>query len=205
SAKTSTSMVKLLGAFNDEPGKGSGGIWQTGGGLSADLTGNVYAATADNPFVAGTNFGQSILKLTLHKGLQLADWVTPHNWAALRKDDQDLTISPLILPTQSGAHPNLAIGVGKEGTIYVLDRTKMGHLCTTCTHGDTQIVQELPGALGHTRGMILSFAYWNGTVYTSHPGWPIKAWTLSGGLLPSTPTTESNVSCFCHSGVVSAN
>jgi len=205
SAKTSTSMVKLLGAFNDEPGKGSGGIWQTGGGLSADLTGNVYAATADGPFVAGTNFGQSILKLTLHKGLQLADWFTPHNWAALRKGDLDLTISPLILPTQSGAHPNLAIGVGKEGTIYVLDRTKMGHLCTTCTHGDTQIVQELPGALGHARGMILSFAYWNGTVYTSHPGWPIKAWTLSGGLLPSTPTTESNVSCFCHSGVVSAN
>ena len=41
SVKTSTSMVKLLGAFNDEPGKGSGGVRQTGGGLSADAIGKV--------------------------------------------------------------------------------------------------------------------------------------------------------------------
>lgn len=206
SAATSNSVPKLRGAFDNEPGRGAGGIWQTGGGLSADSAGNVYTETADGPFIAGTNFGQSVLKLTLTSGgLKLADWFTPFDWSNLWKHDGDLTISPLILPIQSGTHPYLAIAAGKAGTIYVLDRTKMGQVCTTCTQGDTQIVQELRGALGSAGGIIQSFAYWNETIYTPHPGFSIKAWTLSGGLLPSTPTAESNVSYYCHSGVVSAN
>jgi len=206
SAATSTSIPKLRGAFNDEPGKCCAAIWQTGGGISADSAGNVYAATGDGIFSPGTNFGESVLKLKLtSSGLKLADWFTPYNWYDLWKHDEDLTTSPLILPTQSGAHPNLAIACGKAGTIYVLDRTNMGHICSTCTTTDTQIVQEIPGAAYGTQ----SFTFWNETLYTYGIGGtgylPIKAWTIRRGLLSSTPTAESNVPGAWHSGVVSSN
>jgi hypothetical protein len=205
SAATSTSIPKFRGAFNDEPGTCCAAIWQTGGGLSADTDGYVYAATGDGPVPsAGTNFGASVIKLRLtSSGLKMADWFTPYNWDYLWKHDLDLTTSPLILPTQSGAHPDLTIATGKVGTIYVLDRTNMGHLCTACTTTDTQIVQELPDAVGNGSQ---SFAYWNETVYTFGGSSSIKAWTLRGGLLPSTPTAESNVRFgLWHSGIVSAS
>jgi hypothetical protein len=200
----SNSTPNFRGAFNDEPGRCCAAVWQTGGGLSADSAGNVYAETGDGYVIAGTNFGESILKLTLTSGgLTLADWFTPYNWEYLWKHDMDLTTSPLILPTQTGAHPYLAIGVGKEGTLYVLDRTHMGHLCTTCTNGDTQIVQELPNAIGG--GLNQSLAYWNETVYTFGQSSSIKAWALRGGLLSSTPIAESGVTDAWHSGIISAN
>jgi hypothetical protein len=207
SAATSTSSIpKFRGAFNDEPGKCCAAIWQTGGGVSADSAGYVYAVTGDGSVSPGTNLGESVFKLKLtSSGLSLADWFTPYNWNDLWIHDGDLTTSPLILPTQSGAHPNLAIAGGKAGTIYVLDRTNMGHLCSTCTTSDTQIVQELPAAAYGTQ----SFTYWNETVYTfgqGRPGYlPIKAWTVRQGLLSSTPTAESNVIGAWHSGIISAN
>lgn len=206
SAATSTSIPKFRGAFDDEPGACCAAIWQTGGGLSADSAGFVYAEAGEGTVTAGTRLGASVFKLRLtSSGLQLADWFTPYNWRYIFQHDQDLTTSTLILPDQSGAHPHLAIACGKAGTIYVLDRNNMGHLCTTCTAGDTQIVQELSGALAGVGGIIESFAYWNGTVYTFGPGLPIKAWTISAGLLPSTPTTQSKVKGAWHSGIISAN
>lgn len=130
--------------------------------MAAHIAGYVYAVTGDGTVSPGTNLGESVLKLKLtSSGLTLADWFTPYNWNDLWLQDGDLTTTPLLLPTQSGAHPNLAIAGGKAGTTYVLDRTNMGHLCSTCTTSDTQIVQELPGAAYGTQ----SFAYWNETVY----------------------------------------
>lgn len=204
SAATSTSIPQFRGAFNDEPGRCCAAIWQTGGGLSADAAGNVYAETGDGFASNGTNFGESVLRLSLTpSGLKLDDWFTPYNWSYLWKNDLDLTTSPLILPAQTGPHRYLAIGLGKEGTIYVLDRTNMGHLCTTCTSGDTQIVQELPNVI--SAGLNQSLVYWNGTVYTLGQSTSIKAWTLNEGVLSSTPTAESNVTDAWHSGIISAN
>ncbi len=68
------------GAFDDEPSKSAAAIWQRGGGLSADSEGYIYGATADGPFTAGTNFGQSVFKLSqVGNALQLSDWFTPYN------------------------------------------------------------------------------------------------------------------------------
>ena len=88
-----------------------------------------------------------------------------------------------------------------KGTIYILNRDKMGHFCATCTAMDTQIVQELtafapePGAL----------VYWNDTIYSSGTGLPISAVALTNGRLANTPFAQSKKVDTGHSPVISAN
>jgi hypothetical protein len=143
------------------------------------------------------------LKLTQTKnGLALADWFTPYNWTYLRIHDLDLNDSVLVLPDQAGDHPYLAIAVGKQGTLYVLDRSNMGGFCSTCTKGDTQIVQELPNAVGHETG---SLVYWNSRVYSSGVSTPIEAWSLENDSLSTSPIAQSVAVAGGHSPVLSAN
>ena len=197
------STLALEGAFSTEPGRALASIWQKGGGLSADSAFNVYAETGEGNFTPGTNFGSSILKFRQSGArLELADWFTPYNQAYLSANDLDLNDSVLVLPDQPGPHPHLAIGVGKEGTLYVLDRDDMGQYCSICTAGDTQIVQELPLAVGRHTG---SLVYWNSTVYSTGTGSPIMAWPLTNGMLPTTPAVQTGKQVGAHSPVLTSN
>src|SRR5437868_14780794 len=78
----------------------------------------------------------------------------------------------------------------------------MGHLCSSCTSRDTQIVQELQRAVGLETGSLI---YWNGRVYPSGMGAPIIAWSLSNGLLSNAPVDQSVKVTGGHSPVLSAN
>jgi hypothetical protein len=204
SAVSSASTTpQFRGAFDAEPGRNTAAIWQKGGGPSADGAGNIYVETGEGPLIAGKNFGQSVLKLSqTTSGLALASWFTPYNWSYLYANDDDLNDSILVLPAQSGSHPYLAIAVGKVGTLYLLDRTKLGGLCSTCTTRDAQIVQELPNAVGRETG---SLVYWNGRVFSSGQGTPIMARSLINGMLSATPVAQSVQVQGGHSPVLSAN
>ncbi|MGO8986440.1 MAG: hypothetical protein ACLQFM_16790 [Terriglobales bacterium] len=194
--------LKPAGVFDDEPGESAAAVWMRGGGLSADSAGNVYGATADGPFAAGLNFGQSVFKLKESGNeLQLADWFTPYNELYLDDNDLDMSEPVLVLPQQSGPYPNLVAVVGKEGTIYILDQENLGHFCATCTQGDTQIVQELP-AFAPEGGALV---YWNNAIYTSSTGSPISAVELTNGVLATTPFAQSKKVDSGHSPVISAN
>jgi len=61
------------------------------------------------------------------------DFFTPFNQATLNANDTDLGAGGvLLLPDPSpGAHPHLLVQVGKDGTIYLVDRDngKMGEYC----------------------------------------------------------------------------
>jgi hypothetical protein len=106
-----------------------------------------------------------------------------------------------VLPQQAGKHPDLAVALGKEGTIYVLNRDKMGHFCATCTTKDTQVVQELPGFAPEPGALV----YWNNTIYTSGGQSQIKALSLTNGLLSKTPFAVTKNTTYGHSPVISAN
>lgn len=193
--------LQLEGVFDDEPSSSGAAIWQRGGGLSSDSVGNIYGTTADGPFKPGTNFGESVLKLSqAGNSLNLADWFTPHDESSLNKNDMDLSEPVLILPDQGGQHTHVALAVGKEGTIYVLDRDKMGHFCSGCTK-DTQIIEELPSFAPETGALV----YWSNAVYTSGAGSLIKALPMSNGILSKTPAAQSKVTTQGHSPIISAN
>jgi hypothetical protein len=188
------------GVFVSTPDGGLGGFWMSGAGLAADTNGNIFAATGNGTFDAGhipaTQFGDTILKLALSGGkLSVVDYFTPFNQGRLNLFDIDLgSGGVLLLPDQPGTHPHLLLQAGKEGRIYLVDRDQMTagnlHFCRTCATGrkDTQIVQEIPNALG---GMWSMPAYWNGSVYFWGSGDVLKAYSLTNGMLSVSPSSTS--------------
>jgi hypothetical protein len=195
------SSLAQEGAFTTEPGKALASIWMKGGGLSADSASNIYGEAAEGNFTPGTNFGSSVFRLTQSgNALQVADWFAPWNQDFISKNDLDFNDAVLLLPDQPGPHPHLALAVGKEGTIYLLDRDNMGQYCASCTAGDTQIVQELPQAAKHTGCLV----YWNGMVYSTGTGYPVMGWALTNGMLSSTPVVQTPPQAGGHSPVVTS-
>jgi hypothetical protein len=175
------STLRQEGTFNAEPGKTLASIWQRGAGISADSAGNIYAETGEGFYSPGTNLGISVLKLSqTGTTLSLADYFTPYNYQALANTDMDMAQSVTILPDQPGQVPHEAIVIGKEGTVYVLNRDNMGKLCAACTTTDSQIVQEIPKAVGFESG---SPVYWNNMVYFTGTGVPALAFNMSNGSL----------------------
>jgi len=177
------------GAWTAEPGKTLASIWQKGAGISADSSGNIYAETGEGFYAAGTNLSISVLKLRqAGTTLALADWFTPYNRQYLSDKDLDLNDGVLILPDQTGPYPHELIAEGKEGTIYVLNRDNMGQFCSSCTAGDTQIVQEIPQGAGKGSGTPV---YWNNTVYFTGQSSPVQAYTISNGTLVVPASVQS--------------
>jgi hypothetical protein len=121
------STLQPEGAFNDEPRDSAAAIWMRGVGRSSDSLGNIYGATADGDFSAGTNFGQSVIKLSqAGSTLQLPDWFTPYNQQYLDQKDFDMSEPVLVLPDQPGKYPHLLMTMGKESTIYSFEPGQYG-------------------------------------------------------------------------------
>lgn len=167
------------GAFDAEPASSFGSVWQRGAGLSSDADGNVYADTGEGGTVDGVDFAISIFKLSqVSDSLSATDWFTPWNYQSLSENDMDIDNAVLILPDQSGAFKHEAVTVGKEGTIYVLNRDNMGQFCSACTSKDTQIVQELQ----RVATMAYTPVLWNNSMYITGSS-KVQIYSLSNGLL----------------------
>ena len=174
------------------PNGSRGGIWTGGTGLASDAAGNVFGVTGNGTFdTSGTpvDFGDSIVKLTLgSSGLTVADYFTPYNQQTLEDNDLDLgSGGALLLPDQPGPVPHEAIGVGKLGSIYLVNRDDMGHYNS---QNNSQIVQEIDNQVGGIFGL---GAYWNNNVYFAAAGDSLKQFSLANGLLSSTPVSTAPV------------
>jgi hypothetical protein len=199
----------------------NGGIWQSGGGLAADASGNIYFATADaNNFYGnkhgwqGSDFGDSIVRLTPTLGAPTssASFFTPYNDRDLYNADNDLSSTgPVLLPDQPGAHPHILIGYGKAEEIYVVDRDNMGGY--TGPPGPNNIVQDVVDpTTGKCSTGTVTFSqcanmkgtcgwnppvYWNNNLYfSSNPG-PLMSYTWTPGAasaLAACPAIDANFS-----------
>ncbi len=192
------STGKLNAVFNDDPNMGTvsyecrGGIWQGGAAPAVDSSNNLFFATGNGYFDANTggkDYGDSVLKLSLTRPFGLEDYFTPADESMLDANDTDLGSGGiLLLPDQPGPFPHLAVSVGKEGSIYLLNRDNLGKYNAA---GNTQIVQELNHAIGGVWGMP---AYFNGTVYFG-PAWDsMRAFSLTNGRFGTTQTSQTSTS-----------
>ena len=202
--------LALTYAFSTTPDGKAGGVWQMGSGPAADSNGNIFLETGNGTFDNIDDFGQSVLELTPNNGsLVLTDSYTPNNFRLLNSQDWDVSSGGiLILPDQPGNYPHLAIGGGKEGTIYVLDRDDLGGY----NSNGNNIVQYIVGAIkasiqGHQPfyGIWNASSYFNGNVYIFGEYDYPKMFTLSNGLLPTAPTSTGTVSMRGPVPVISAN
>lgn len=200
-----TNLVRLTNyVFNTTPNAtvanfggnaAEAGIWMSGSGLGVDAQTNLFAVIGNGSFNAnlagGTEYGECAVRLATTNGLSVADFFTPYDQATLSADDTDFgSGGPLLLPDSAGsvAHPHLMVACGKEGTIYLLDRDNLGKYNGV---DDSQIVQSLPTIIGGTWS---SAAYFNQNIYYAGQNDTVKAFGLSGGLLTTSPTTQSPTS-----------
>ncbi len=190
----------------DTPNGVRGGIWMSGAGLAADAAGKVFVSIGNGTFDTSgevVDFGDSIVKL-VQSGSQLmaTDYFTPYDEGVLNDGDQDVgSGGVLLLPDQPGAHPHELIEAGKEGTVYVVDRDNMGHFNPD---NNAQIVQNLPGLVSE---MFAIPAYWNGNVYFGGVDDHVQVFSLTNGLLSTSPSSQSptNLGYPGASPIVSSN
>jgi hypothetical protein len=193
--------LQQTGVFNTNPDHGLTSIWQAGGGLAADSDGFIYPLTSEGNFdvdTGGQGYTHAVLKLS--PSLELMDFFIPGSVAFLNDHDLDLSgCSPVILPDQGEPFPHVIVAVGKQGTIYVLNRDDLGRYAPN----DPQIIQELAGVIGSMRG---APAYWNGRIYFSAKADNLKAFSVSGGVLSTTPVASTtSILTGAHAPSISAN
>ncbi len=188
-ANAGSNTISRVAAYNTSANGGQGGIWSVGG-VAADSSGNLYFETGNGSFNGGSDLGDSFVKLSTAGGvLQVADYFTPHDQGNMNTQDLDLgSGGPMLLPNLGAvAHPDVLVGAGKTGTMYLVDLGNMGHYSST---SDAQIVQSVAGQLGQ---VFSTPTYWNNTIYYSSTNAYLKAFTLSNGLLSTTPSSQSKV------------
>lgn len=194
------SQVPVL--FNTTPNGGLGGIWQTGTGPAADVSGNIYVVTGNGTFDNSSNtvpptapnndLGDSFIKLSTASGLNVAGFFTPFNQASLNSGDLDVgSGGPIVLPDTAGssAIPHLLIGGDKQGVMYLMDRDNMAGFHS----GGDQIVQEVTvtGGACITCGIFSTPAFWQGNLYVVAIGDVLKRYSLSNAVLSASPTQQA--------------
>jgi hypothetical protein len=182
-------------AFCVTPNGDQGGIWQSGDGLAADDLGNIYFMSGNGTFDAsagGSDYGMSYvrLKTSATGALTVADYFTP--FSALKESSEDMDLGSggaMLLPYQTGAtKPSLAVGAGKDGNLYLVNREKMGEYNTK---SNSQIVQFISQAFaGHN--VYSTPAYWQGYLYYWATHDYLRIFQMSNGLIGTTPVATSS-------------
>ena len=120
------------------PNGTDGGIWMGGAGPAADAAGNVYLLMGNGTFDTTLNagfpsqgdYGNAFMKFSTASGLAVEDYFTMDNTVSESNSDEDLgSAGGMLLPVLNDAlgHPHsLAVGAGKDGMAYVVDRGNMG-------------------------------------------------------------------------------
>jgi len=189
-----TSVVDVV------PNGSEGGIWMAGAGIASDSSGNLFILDGNGDFdttlnssgfPANGNFGNAFLKISTSGGLAVNDYFEMSNEASENGSDTDLgSGGALVLPDQldgAGKAWHLAVGAGKDGNLYLVNRDSMGHFASN----DTGIYQELVGAL--PGGVWAKPAYFSGRIYYGPVGSPIFAFQFSNAkLLTSAAMQTSN-------------
>jgi hypothetical protein len=210
----SADTLKQTAVLNLVPNGSDGGIWMSGAAPALDASGNIYFILGNGTFDTNLNAsgfppqhdcGNCFAKISSSAPLSLLDYFTPSNTVA--QSDQDLDFGsggPLLLPDltdASGTTRHLAVGSGKDGNIYVLDRDNMGKF----NSGADNIYQLITGEL--SGGEFGKPSYFNDTVYYGAVGDTLKAFPITNATLAPALASQSPTN-FAYPGTtpsISAN
>lgn len=199
------STLAQTGVLNLTPNGSEGAIWGSGAGMAADSSGNIFLLDANGDFdtslnasgfPANGNYGNAFLRLTISGKLTVADYFEMYNQAGENGSDVDLGSGGTLLLNQidgTGKTWELAVGAGKDGNLYVVNRANMGKFHP----GANDIYQELKGALpGGVWSMPAAF---DGRIYYGPVGSPILAFKFSDAKLETKPVARTT-NAFAYPG-----
>ncbi len=180
-------------AYCSTPDGNDGGIWMNGDGIATDATGSLFFITGDgdlNAHTGGNDYGDSFVRIS--PGGVARDFFAPSVQSDLDAADLDLgSGGVLLLPKQAGPHPYEMVSAGKNGTIYLVDRTDMGSFDETTDHVVQELVNIFTEKTGIVGGNFSSPVFFNGRVYFSPVIDHVQAFRLNNGLLSTSATSES--------------
>ena len=199
------------------PNGSDGAIWMAGDGPAADSSGNIYFLDGNgtfddtlnsNGFPEHGDYGNAFIKLsTSGNSLSVADYFTMSNTDAESDADQDLgSGGEMLLPDVQDTQQNtwhLAVGAGKDGHIYVVNRDLMGKFNTS---NDSAIHQEID-TNGLNGGVWSMPAYFNNVVYYGAVNDHLRAFPIANAKL-TTPASSMSATSFGYPGTtpsISAN
>jgi hypothetical protein len=220
-AESSLAQTGIINLAAGATASGSGfsgagpAIWMAGGGPAADASGNVYVLMANGAFETTLNasgfptlgdYGNSFVKLAVSGGPStVADYFALSNGLAESANDQDLGSGGIMLlpdlTDSGGTVRHLAVGAGKDGNMYVVNRDSMGKFSASTNN----IWQELNGSLPN--GVWSTPAYFNNVVYYGPVSGPLLAFSISNAQLSSAAVAQTTTT-FAYPGtspVISAN
>jgi PQQ enzyme-like repeat protein len=192
------STLTQSSVLNLTPNGSEGSIWMSGAAPAADSAGNIYFLDANGTFDTTLNasgfpvsgdFGNSFMKLSTTNGLAVSDYFATFDTVA--KSDADIDLGSggaLVLPDLTDAAGrlwHLAVGAGKDQTIYVVDRDNMGKFNPAANN----LYEELQGVLA---GPVFSMpAFFNNVLYYGAVNDTLKAFSTTGARLASTWSSQS--------------
>ena len=200
----SESTLAQVSVLNLTPNGNDGGIWMAGGGPAADASGTLFLLTGNGTFdttldaqgfPTNQDYGNAFVKIRGAvpggAGMAVLDYFTMSNTSAESSTDEDLGSGGLILlPSlndSQGHARSLAVGAGKDGTIYVVDRTNLGKFNAAANN----IFQQLPGALS---GAFSTPAWFNGRLYYGGAGDTLKAFEFTNGAFSTGGVLQTSLS-----------
>ena len=197
-----------VSVFNFVPNGSKGASWSAGAGPAADEFGNVYFLAANgtfdttldaNKFPSMQDYGNAFLKLQLNGStISVPDYFTMHNTVSESDADEDLgSGGALVLPDMTDSNGNtrhLAVGMGKDAIIYVVDRDAMGEFNATADN----VYQEITGQEG-ADGEYGAPAYYNGLLYYGAVDEVLKVFPITTAKVAATPSSMT-IESFAYPG-----
>ncbi len=190
---STSGVVKAFWTSRATVGGDGAAIWQSGGGLISDGPSRIIVTTGNGGAPASkipgssppADLGESVIHQDVQGDgtLRPADFFTPYNATLLDRGDVDLgSGGPMAFPDAyfgTSKHPHLAVEVGKQGIVYLLDRDDLGG-CQEGASGKDAVVSE-SGPFG---GVWARPSVWpgdGGYVYYPANGGPLRALLYSAG------------------------
>lgn len=190
--------LKQTTVLNVTPNGNEGAIWNSGAGMAADGSGNIFLLDANGVFDTSLNasgfpnegdYGNAFLHLTTQGGLKVADYFEMDNEASENGNDVDLGSGGALLVSQkdsAGKLWQLAIGAGKDGNLYVVDRTNLGKFNSASNNNYQELAGALPG------GIWSMPAFFNSNLYYGPVGSPILEFRLQHARLLASPVARTS-------------
>jgi hypothetical protein len=197
-----TNSLAVSAVLNTTPNGGLAGIWQSGGCVASDNSGNLYMETGNGSFDGSrtnthgfpvdANYGDCFLKISPDSssittpnpngwGLKVSDYFTPTNNQSINDADLDVgSCGPVVIPVGTRTY---ILGTGKDGSLYSMNSSNMGKFDPNTNHC-LQTINQATGNGGEWTGFCTP-SYLNNRIYLFGSGDYGKQFTFNNGLIGS--------------------